>query len=117
MHRITLEDLYQAFTQRLREESPVKHTKGKWKVSAPTKVRDACAYVVGDSGNTIADMRYKNGAEDCKRIVACVNALEGFPTFALEAGIVGEMVKLLQKYHDFVPSPESKALLSKIKES
>lgn len=54
------------------------------------------------------------------RIVACVNALKGFSTPDLEAGIVGEMVELLgrikgAKYKTF--DNEIETLLSKIKGS
>lgn len=40
----------------------------------------------------------ERGWRDARRIVACVNACDGIPTEALEAGVVRELIKAATRY-------------------
>lgn len=79
------------------------------------------------SKGTVTPETFEANAEDvanAHRIVACVNALPGFSTPDLEAGIIGEMVELLKEvnnekedaYLTFYTGGKINALLLKIKE-
>ncbi len=72
----------------------MKHTKEPWKVSS----RRATFIINPNSAYTevIAQCYFldnKTEEENAKRIVACVNACEGITNEALEAGVVGDVLR------------------------
>lgn len=126
-----------------------KHTPGKWSVhdyddetilvrsewSAVNKPGESSGYGSGH-GLHIANLKHQDdnpcvskevALANAARIVACVNALKDFSTSDLEAGIVGEMVRIIKEVlvyhetHDYDEEMEPElvrsleAFLSKIK--
>lgn len=71
----------------------------------------------GYPGGNYRDTDYGTDAEDARRIVACVNALAGLPTAAIEAGVVGDMVAAFERIaiHDEGPArEEAEAVLDRL---
>jgi len=82
-----------------------KHTKGPWKLeNLPSYNQgEPCYGLVGLYGEFIGWLNKweddpEGSAANARRIVACVNALTGIPTEALEAGAVKVAVAAFWKY-------------------
>ena len=87
----------------------VQHTQGPWNVgygSGITGPRAAAVYlsmngvkyeVIRKDDRLVAVVPHGEGdaLEDARRIVAAVNAVEGIPTDALEAGVIRELLEVL----------------------
>ena len=90
------------------------HTGGKWEVIKGDCMGygegdgEGIVFITSDEADRgdICDLYHKNGQGDtfikpnalvnAKRIIACVNALDGISNEALDKGAVGEMVELLE---------------------
>ena len=76
------------------------HTKGKWVVDEDNEYLVAimvgdCFCYIADCDSTNYSGQFDKPASDeanARRIVACLNALEGIPTEALETGITKELI-------------------------
>jgi len=68
---------------------------------------DPGVYYAPDYPETDAENRqYLEAEANARRIVACVNACEGIPTEALEAGVVRELVEALERCKEILDDLE-----------
>lgn len=60
--------------------------------------------------------RWVKEDEELKRREVAVNAVKDISNAALEAGVVKEMIRVINEVHEIVPSKETARILNQLKE-